>query len=83
MSEQLIIRLDPKTKVKLSSLSKSEGKSTSQVLRELIDQYIREHDLSGYLDDLWGRVGKRIQSKGFGAGDVPKAIREARKASRR
>ena len=80
MSDQLIVRLDREAKNRLSRLSKAEGKSTSQVLRELIDQYIREHDLAGYIDDLWGRIEKKAKAKGLGPKDVQKAIREARAA---
>ncbi len=82
MSDQLILRLDPDTKSKLNRLSRSEGKSTSQVLRGMIDQFIREHDLAGYVDGLWDRIGKKIQAKGFGPDKVQKAIREFRGASK-
>ncbi len=80
MIDQLIIRLDSETKNKLGALSKSEGKTTSEVLRGLIDSYIKEHDIAGYIDDLWSRIGKKAQVKGFGPDKVQKAIRDARAA---
>lgn len=82
MAEQLIIRLDSKTKAKLNNLTKSEGKTTSQVIRSLIEQYISEHDLSGYIDDLWGRIGKKLKAKGHSAESLKKVIQEVRAAKK-
>ena len=65
MSGQLILRLDPEQKSKLARLSKAEGKSTSEVLRDLIDQFIRDRDLAGYIDGLWNRIGRKMRGKGF------------------
>lgn len=82
MSSQMVIRIDEKQRQKLNQISRAEGKATSQVLRELIDGFIKDHDLGGYIDDLWSRIGKSISQKGFTPDDIPGIIAESRKASR-
>jgi predicted DNA-binding protein len=78
MSKQMIIRLSPETKEKLSRLAKAEGKTVSQVIRELIQDYIRERDIEGYIDDLWSKTGDRLKSKDVKIADIETAIRRAR-----
>jgi predicted transcriptional regulator len=80
MSRQMIIRLDPEIKAKLSKLAKSEGKTVSQVIRELIQNYIQERDMGGYIDDLWLRMGNKLKTRGVKIADIEGAIRKARKA---
>ncbi|TAN63372.1 ribbon-helix-helix protein, CopG family [bacterium] len=82
MSTQMIIRMDPELKNKLDRLARTGGKSTSQMVRELIEAYIEEHDISSYIDNLWGRVGKKLKSKGVASADVNKAIKVVRKGRR-
>jgi len=81
MEQQLIVRLEEELKDKLSRLSRAEGKSTSQVVRELIEQYIVERDFSGYAAGLWQRIGAELNASGSTVADVPKAIRAVRKKS--
>jgi len=81
MSRQMIIRLDPEIKAKLSKLAKSEGKTVSQVIRELIQNYIQERDMGGYIDDLWLRMGNKLKTRGVKIADIEGAIRKARKAA--
>ena len=78
MSTQMIFRLDDKTKTKLTKLAKSEGKTNSQVLRELIEDYIQERDIESYIDDLWNRTGKKLKAKGAKVIDIQKAIKKVR-----
>jgi predicted DNA-binding protein len=82
MSDQLMIRLDPELKQQLERLSRSEGKTTSRMVRELIRDYIKEHDIAAYIDGLWERVGKKLGARGIRSADVAKAIAETRKGSR-
>lgn len=82
MATQMIIRMDPGLKDKIARLARSEGKNTSEMVRELIEDYVKEHDISSYVDDLWGRVGKKLKSKGKTPEDVARAVKEARKAKR-
>ncbi|MGA1869909.1 MAG: ribbon-helix-helix protein, CopG family [bacterium] len=53
MSTQLVIRIDPEKREKLNRISKAEGKTTSQVIREMIDNFISEHDIGGYREKLY------------------------------
>ena len=74
----MIIRLSPETKEKLGRLAKSEGKTVSQVIRELIQDYLQERDIEGYIDDLWSKTGDRLKSNGVKIADIETAIRRAR-----
>ena len=80
MTTQMIIRMDPETKDRIGKLARVEGKTTSQVVRELIENYIRERDIGTYIDDLWDRIGGKLKSKGVRKRDVGRAIKEARKS---
>jgi predicted DNA-binding protein len=40
MTTQMIVRLDAGTKTKLTKFAQTEGKNTSQVVRELIENYM-------------------------------------------
>lgn len=79
MTTQMVIRIDPELKEKLSKIARMEGKATSEVIRELIKTYIKERDIETYVDDLWNRVGKKLRSKGTKLEEVEKAIAEVRK----
>jgi len=50
MATQMIIRMDPELKGKIA---RAEGKNTSEMVRGLIEDYVKEHDISSYVDDLW------------------------------
>ena len=79
MTTQMIVRVSPETKEKLARLAKAEGKTNSQIIRELIDQYIQERDITGYIDDLWTRTGNKLKAKGISEGDIANAISAVRK----
>ncbi len=79
MESQMIVRIDSDTKKKVSALAKAEGKTTSQVIRELLENYIRERDMSTYIDDLWTRIGTQLAAAGKGPKDVPNTIKAIRK----
>ncbi len=76
---QMIIRMDPELKDKLSRLARTEGKTTSQMVRELIENYIKEHDISSYIDNLWDRAGIKLKSRGVSPAGIEKAIKGVRK----
>ena len=78
MSKQMIIRLDDDTKNKMAKFAKAEGKNTSQVVRELIAQYLQERDIGAYVDDLWQRTGKKLKGKGVGPQSIQSAIKQVR-----
>jgi predicted DNA-binding protein len=79
MTEQMIIRIDPDLKAKVNKFAKIEGKNVSEVVRELIEDYVKSRDINSYIDDLWGRVGGKLASKGFKTGDIKRVIAESRK----
>jgi predicted DNA-binding protein len=83
MTTQMLIRLDSDTKSKLTRLAQADGKNTSQVIRELIEEYIQNRDMSSYMDDLWGRVGEKLRARNVGAKEIQRAIQDSRRASKK
>ena len=79
MSTQMIIRIDKKMKDKFAQLARIEGKTTSQKIRELIEQYIQEHDISSYIDHLWDRIGQKLRAKGVTLDRIQEEIKAYRK----
>jgi len=82
MTNTMLIRLDSDCKLGISRLAKLEGKTASQIIRELISQYIKERDISGYIDLLWKRIGDEIRESGFSEKDVNRIIKEVRAKKR-
>ena len=78
MTSQMIVRLDAELKAKVNNLAKAEGKSVSEVVRELIEGYVRDRDISSYIDDLWERVGDKLAARRIKPQDIQRAIREVR-----
>jgi predicted DNA-binding protein len=78
MTRQMVIRIDEETKEKFQRVSRMEGKTASEKMRELIDNYVRKADLSQVVDDLWERIGAKSRQKGFSEKDVDRIIRETR-----
>jgi predicted DNA-binding protein len=78
MSTQMIVRIDPELKTKVSNLAKSEGKSISEVVRELLEDYVKDRDIGLYIDDLWKRISTKLTSRGFGPRDIKRVIQEVR-----
>ena len=79
MTTQMIVRMDPKLKDRLDTLARREGKTTSEIVRELIEEYIKEKDIGPYIDDLWDRIGRKLKSKGARLSDIDRAVKGARK----
>jgi predicted DNA-binding protein len=78
MATQMIIRIEPELRDKVGSLARAEGKTTSQVVRNLLEEYVRSRDIGAYVDDLWDRIGRKLSSRGLGVKEVRKAVRAAR-----
>ncbi len=81
MSEQLIVRIDKNLKERLKKTSQNEGKASSQVVRELIEEYVVNHDMAPYVDNLWDRIGEKLK-KNFTVEDIDKVITQIRKENR-
>ena len=78
MTSQLIIRLDNDLKVKVSKVARSESKTTSQVVRELLQNYVAERDIEGFIDGLWNRIGEKLKSLDIDVKDVDRVISDVR-----
>jgi hypothetical protein len=74
----MIIRIDNEVKTRLNKLARIEGKTTSEMVRGLIEEYIKERDIGSYIDDLWDRTGKKLKSSGITPAAIEKAIRASR-----
>jgi predicted DNA-binding protein len=79
MTTQMIIRIDSEIKKRLNKLARVEGKTASQMVRELIEDCIKEKDIGTYIDNLWSRIGGKLRSKGITQRDINRAIKESRK----
>jgi predicted DNA-binding protein len=78
MTTQMIVRIDPDLKAKVNNFAKAEGKNVSEVVRELLEDYVKSRDINAYVDDLWDRIGGKLTSSGFGPKDIKRVIREVR-----
>ena len=81
METQVIIRIDSRLKQQAVDLARAEGKNVSLVIRELLEQYVKDRDMSLYIDDLWVRIGNSLKNAGKTQNDVEQAIRDVRKHS--
>jgi len=78
MTTQMMVRMDPELKAKVMSIAKTEGKSVSEVVRELLSDYVRDRDIGAYVDHLWGRIGGKLRARGVGPKEIQRAIKETR-----
>ena len=74
----MIIRLDSRIKSNLAQLAKAEGKNSSLVIRELIENYVQDRNIESYIDDLWNRVGKKLKRKNIKSKDIARTIRKVK-----
>ncbi len=78
MTTQMIIRVEPSLKNKVSQLAKSEGKNLSELVRELLEKYTKERDMGAYIDNLWNRIGQNLSPKNISEADIDEAIKQVR-----
>jgi predicted DNA-binding protein len=78
VTTQMIVRVDPELKAKVNSIAKTEGKSVSEVVRELLADYVRDRDIGAYVDNLWERIGGKLTARGVGPKDIQRVIKEVR-----
>jgi predicted DNA-binding protein len=78
MSTQMIVRINPELKNKVNTIAKGEGKSISEVVRELLEEYVKNRDIGLYIDDLWQRIGEKFITRKIGPKEIQRAIREVR-----
>ena len=80
MEKQMVVRINEDIKKKFYKVVRMEGKTASEKIREMIEEYIRENDLSTVVDNLWERVSKKIALKGYDERDIYTAIEETRES---
>jgi len=78
MSTQILIRIDEDTKRKIQKIARSEQKSLSQKIREIIGSYVEEHDIEKSISSLWKEIGNSLKDSGYSAKDVERMVREVR-----
>ncbi len=78
MTTQMIIRVEPSLKDKVTRLAKSEGKNLSELVRELLEKYTKERDMGAYIDSLWDKIGMDLSKNNISESDIDKAIKETR-----
>ncbi len=78
MATQMIIRVEPSLKNKVSRLAKAEGKNLSELVRELLEKYTKERDMSAYIDNLWDRIEHILSKNNISEIDIEEAIRQVR-----
>jgi len=78
MASQMIVRIDPVLKRKVSRFAQAEGRNVSEIVRELLENYVKSRDIAPYIDDLWNRIAAKMGEEGFSAEDIAPAIRDLR-----
>ena len=78
MATQMIIRVEPGLKDKVSRLAKSEGKNLSELVRELLEKYTKERDMGAYIDNLWDNIGRNLSKNNISESDIENMIKQTR-----
>lgn len=63
MTHQMIVRIEPELKTHVEKCARAEGKNISQIVRELLKNYLHDHDISSYIDTVWEKIGKKINRR--------------------
>ncbi len=78
MVSQILIRVDKELKDKFRRLSRTEQKSVNEKVRELMEEYVKDHSMEAAMRSLWDEIGQSLKKKGYKASDVRKEIKEVR-----
>jgi len=78
VTTQMIIRVDQGLKNKVSQLAKADGKNLSELVRELLERYTRERNMSAYIDNLWDSIGNNLSEAEVSEVDISEAIKQVR-----
>lgn len=82
MNAQMLIRIDRESRDRIHRFARREGISDSSLVREAVAEYIARHDIGAYVDDLWARMGRKLQERGLTPAAVRNAVRASRAAAR-
>lgn len=78
MTSQILVRIDKDIKEKFQQLSRFEHKSVNEKLRELMKEYVEEHNIETAMKGLWSEIGVSLKKKGYKVSDVEKTVRKVR-----
>jgi predicted DNA-binding protein len=78
MVSQILIRVDKELKDKFQRLSRMEQKSVNKKVRELMEEYVKDHDMEAAMRSLWDEIGQSLRKKGYKTSDVNKMVKEVR-----
>ncbi|MDA8090476.1 MAG: hypothetical protein M0Z61_09700 [Nitrospiraceae bacterium] len=78
MTSQILVRVDKDLKDKFRKLSGIEQKSVNEKMRELMEEYVRDHSIESAMKDLWNEIGSSMREKGYRESDVEKMIKKVR-----
>ncbi len=78
MVSQVLIRVDKELKDKFRRISRTEQKSVNEKVRELMEEYVKEHDMESAMKSLWDEIGQSLRKKGYKPSGVNKMIKEVR-----
>ena len=79
MVSQVLIRVDKELKDKFQRLSRTEQKSVNEKVRELMEEYVKDHDVEAAMKSLWDEIGESLREKGHKVSDVNRTIKEVRR----
>jgi hypothetical protein len=63
-------------------MARQKGKTSSEVIREFVDQFIERHDMTGFLGKLMDEIGAGLKKDGYTVEDVERIIKEDRNERR-
>jgi len=78
MTTQILVRIDPDLKRKVARLARAEGKNLSEITRYLLEAYVKTRDIGGYIDELWHKIGSKLEKQGFKESDIEAVIQQVR-----
>lgn len=78
MASQILVRVDKDIKDKFQRQSRFEQKSVNEKIRELMEEYVREHSIEDAMKSLWDEMGESLRKKGYRESDVEKTIKKVR-----
>jgi predicted transcriptional regulator len=79
ITSQSIVRVEPELKDRVSRLARAEGKTASEVVRELLTQYVQERAPGVQIDRLWARIRAQLPPEAEDPADVQEIIRQVRR----
>ena len=50
----------------------------SELVRELLEKYTKERDISTYIDNLWDRIGNNFSKNNISEANIEEAIKQVR-----